>query len=288
MHEARASLTAALVAFARAVATHDPELSRICRDPLAERFIPKPYARLIRGASASPRPDAAFRALRTLSLGMVDHLALRTAVIDEALESASVDKTPQVVLLGAGLDARAHRLDALREATVFEVDHPATQAVKRRRVEAQTPLAREVRYAACDFAETTLDDALAASDFDAKTPSFWIWEGVTMYLPEPAVCATMDTIARLTTAGSSVINTYITPELAHRGRALTQLGKGALGAISEPVLSTFTPEQIASRWRERGFAVLADQLPLEQADRFGVGTSLAWVVPDERVVLSRR
>src|SRR3954468_8118438 len=121
------------VAYARAVSSNEPELSRACQDPIAERIVPKPWSSVLQLAHRAPRPAQRFRDLRRASLGMIDHLALRTGLIDRSLRQALTGGTRQVVLLGAGLDARAHRIEELRDATVFEVDHPSTQILKIRK-----------------------------------------------------------------------------------------------------------------------------------------------------------
>ena len=103
----------------------------------------------------------------------------RTVAIDEAVRAAA---SPQVVILGAGLDGRAWRMQELRDVTVFEVDHPDSQRVKRARVSALQQVARDVRFVPVDFTRDRLDDALAAAGHDATRPTTWIWEGVVMYL----------------------------------------------------------------------------------------------------------
>ena len=61
------------------------------------------------------------------------------------------------VVLGAGFDSRAYRLQSLQNTTVFEVDHPATQAVKRRSLEhALRVLPKHVRFVATDFTQHDL------------------------------------------------------------------------------------------------------------------------------------
>ena len=84
-------------------------------------------------------------------------------------------------MLGAGLDARAWRL-ALG-VPFFEVDHPDTQRRKAQRA----PTEGAPRYVAVDFATTRVADALEAAGHDATVPTAWVWEGVTMYLPDVAV-----------------------------------------------------------------------------------------------------
>lgn len=126
----------------------------------------------------------------------------RTAVFDRALEDA-LTQVDQVVILGAGWDTRAWGACLGRGVRVFEVDAPPTQAVKRRAVAAAGLDTNQLCFVACDFAQASWLDALAGAGFDRDRPAFVLWEGVTMYLGESQVRATLDDISGLA-AGSRV------------------------------------------------------------------------------------
>lgn len=123
-------------------------------------------------------------------------IALRTAAIDRLVEAAAGPplEARQVVILGAGLDTRAARL-ASPARRFFEVDHPATQADKRRRVDALGAVAPRLDYVPCDFESDDLFQRLAAAGLDDAAPVFFVWEGVVPYLSEAAVRATLERIA---------------------------------------------------------------------------------------------
>ena len=136
------------------------------------------------------------RAMRATTLGLIDHAVLRTQAIDAHLASALRSGIDQIVILGAGLDARAWRLPALESTTVFEVDHPATQRYKQRRIGRRTPCA-EVRYVAVDFEKARFSQGLERAGFRSADPTMWIWEGVAMYLPLDAIRDTLEQLTRL-------------------------------------------------------------------------------------------
>ena len=75
-------------------------------------------------------------------------MVARTVAIDEAVRDAA---SPQVVILGAGLDGRAWRMSELADVTVFEVDHPDSQREKRARAAPLKQAARDVRFVPVDF-----------------------------------------------------------------------------------------------------------------------------------------
>lgn len=106
-------------------------------------------------------------------------MAPRTVAIDDAVREHSSE---QLVILGAGLDARAWRMVELVGTVVFEVDRPATQVNKRERLGKQTPTAAEVRFVATDFAQQGLGEALDRTGHRVDVPTTWVWEGVVPYL----------------------------------------------------------------------------------------------------------
>lgn len=265
MIEGIPSITAVYIATVRGIATCEPSLAQACHDELAQRLVPRPLRVLLRGFAASSR---AARAIRFASRGWFDHLALRTGVIDRAVQAALERGAKQLVLLGAGLDARGHRLTGLSEVVVFEVDHPSTQAYKRKRAASLVHPARELRYAASDFAQTSLAESLAAVGFNPEIASCVVWEGVTMYLPETAIEETLFALSQLCAAGSTLIASYLTPvpvdEAPSRAHALR------FKAIAEPVLFAATPEAMRDRFETHGFHVQSDVQPLAEAASFGI------------------
>ena len=124
-------------------------------------------------------------------------MIIRTRFIEERLEQAVRDGASQVVILGAGFDTRAYRLrELLKDGRVFEVDQPATQEYKKRRVrEAGIEVPANLTYVAIDFRHDNLGEVLAAAGYDSSEKTFFIWEGVTMYLPEAVVEETLRWVA---------------------------------------------------------------------------------------------
>ncbi|MFO0709723.1 MAG: SAM-dependent methyltransferase [Sandaracinus sp.] len=198
------------------------------------------------------------RALRALTLGLADHVALRTDAIDRALTDAISGGARQLVILGAGLDGRAYRMDALRETAVFEVDVASTQAIKRRQGAIHVPRARRHRFVAVDFERDALEARLLAEGFDPAAPSVWIWEGVTPYLPHAAIEATLEQIGRLADAESRVIVTYVTGEMVKAPTLLLPALLVAFEVLGEPLRGRMEPEEFAALATREGFRVASD------------------------------
>ncbi|MBX3193247.1 MAG: class I SAM-dependent methyltransferase [Labilithrix sp.] len=216
MREGRASTTATLVAAARGAAGVDP---------IASRLVP-------RGLSRVARPGR-HRIVRRLP--MVEHMRARTLAADRAIVEAIEDGSRQLVVLGAGLCARAWRMPVLAETIVYEVDHPSTQRYKRSRLAELEPKAREVRFASVDFEAEDLSLTLANAGHDASAGTTWIWEGVTPYLTPLAIARTLEGASARSAAGSTLIMTYAMPVARSRGRFAEWLLHEGLRAIGEPL-----------------------------------------------------
>lgn len=278
------SATAAAVAFARGVASLPARRSAPSADPLAASILPPALGGLLRALRPlARRSDAVTLGLRLGSLGLVDHVALRTAAIDDALRDACAQGFAQVVLLGAGLDARAWRLAALGDAVVFEVDHPATQRFKRARVRDLDRHAREVRFVPVDFERQRVDARLAEEGHDATRPTFWIWEGVVMYLPGAVVRASLAALRERSAPGSRLAVTYGTVEDTVWLERLSHAVHLGFRVLGEPLVGLTTPGAFHARIREAGWRVLDDSGPRDWRGRYGYG---AWLTIEERLLLA--
>ncbi|AKV02822.1 O-Methyltransferase involved in polyketide biosynthesis [Labilithrix luteola] len=233
---------------------------------------------LARGVGALPdRPST--RALRVLSLGLVDHVTLRMRAIDEVV-LAALPRSRQLVILGAGLDRRASRLQALRDVVVYEVDHPATQASKRLVSRLTRAEGTTARFVGVDFERDSLDARLEQSGHDVHAETTWIWEGVTPYLTRDAFLSTLRIVAARSTPGSTLAMTYGTPELLAAGRRLKPFVRPAFAAIGEPLLGLMRPHEARDLVTTEGFDVTDDSGSPDWADRQGV--------PRPRVVVGER
>ena len=206
------SRTAILTAAARAFGSREPDPSVRNPDSLAGQLIGADELALIAdhpiaGAFGRDYEDAI---ADPDVFGFTWLMLVRTRFIDEVMLRAVGAGATQLVILGAGFDTRAHRFsDALAGVSVHEIDHPATQAYKRRRVE-QTlgPSARTVTYTPADFACETLDDVLRRAGVDPSRQTYFICEGLSMYVPEEGMKQTLRAIGN-SAPGSAMMLEYI-------------------------------------------------------------------------------
>lgn len=208
MQKNQISLTAMGIAVLRAVESEKPQGERICDDPYARRFLPGWFYHMLRFFIATGYAERRGK-------GVVGFLTARERYIDDYLSVRLAEGIDQLVILGAGYDARAYRLDSLcpsraRPVRVFEVDLPAIQAVKRAKVsEILGQLPEHVAYVALDFNRDTLANGLASHGYNLHARTIFLWQGVTYYLDPAAVDGTLAFIARNSGPGSGLIFDYI-------------------------------------------------------------------------------
>jgi len=249
MQTGRESQTAVMVCMARALADGRTDVAGFS-DPTALTLLPAPAReRVERFRSGVVPKDLRGRFEHVFLDRRSKMMVARTIAIDEAVRAAA---SPQVVILGAGLDGRAWRMSELRDVTVFEVDHPDSQREKRARASALTQVARDVRFVPVDFTRDRLDDALAAAGHDPARATTWIWEGVVMYLTRADIEATLAVVARRSAPRSRLIVLYLRPAL------ISRLVGFLVRRVGEPFRSAFSPEQMRALLAKHGFAVTRD------------------------------
>jgi methyltransferase (TIGR00027 family) len=141
--------------------------------------------------------------------GILLHYALRKKCIATLARSALTNGATQVVVVGAGFDPLS--LELLLNfpvAEFWEIDHPATQHQK---VRALPKIGAErLHFVAVDLSTTGLDtEELTKSSFDPTQRTFWISEGLLMYLRPENVSSLMRTSSSLSAPGSQVAFTFM-------------------------------------------------------------------------------
>lgn len=260
MQSGTASATA-LVTAALRVAHQAYDDGRVFHDPFAEDMLGPEGAPLMMGLPIVP----GYRTMRFL-------MAARSRYADDALAEAVVRGCRQVVVLGAGLDTlglrNPHRAAGLR---IFEVDHPTTQADKRRRLLRFGPrLPVGLSLVPAIFGESDLAGGLAAAGWQADEPTFFQMLGVAVYLPAAVRRALLGFVAGL--VAPEIVLDYSTPPdcQSPEGRAVTEAQMIEAEKIGEPWLGLVTPEALASELADLGLADIED-LDLRQLRQLYLG-----------------
>jgi methyltransferase (TIGR00027 family) len=264
MKPGQASQTAVLVCAARAVA-HERALAPGFSDPTAFELLPEEARAKVARLREPPPRGVRARVVYESTKARAAMMAVRTMFIDEVVREAAA---PQVVILGAGLDGRAFRMPELKDAVVFEVDHPDTQREKRARAATLTQTARELAFVPVDFTRDDLAQALAAAGHDATRPTTWIWEGVVMYLTPAQVDATLGVIARRSAPSSRLVAVYHAS-----GGILLHIVGFFVRRLGEPLRSTFHEDEMRALLATHGFDVVRDEDLAEAAERLAPATA---------------
>ena len=270
MRDGHASRTAEHNAFFRALESDLPVSRRLFTDPLARSFLTWPYAIATWIARAPGLRELVPRFIDTRWPGVRSSLVARTRLIDDVIAASLVAPIEQLVILGAGFDSRAYRLPSLRNVTVFEVDHPDTQAAKRRTLQRILPaLPKHVLFAAIDFNRCRLESVMAAAGYRASARTFILWEGVTNYLTETAVDTTLRWCATAA-PGSLLLFTYVHRDVLTNPRAFvgTERLFATLGNAGERLTFGIEPSELPAFLATRGLSLETDVGAAEYRERY--------------------
>jgi methyltransferase (TIGR00027 family) len=215
--------TATMVAAARALASEDTD--PIISDPFAAPLVRAVgidfFTRVVDGDIALT--DAEENGATELQTE-TDSIAVRTRFFDEFFVNAAAAGIHQAVILAAGLDSRAYRLNWPAGSVVYEVDQPQVVMFK---TETMADLGAEPtaqrRTVSIDLREDW-PAALRDSGFDDTKPSAWSAEGLLMYLPPEAQDRLFDHITALSAPGSQIATEFHPdsgPTMAERGQAMS-------------------------------------------------------------------
>jgi methyltransferase (TIGR00027 family) len=285
MKERRPSQTASMVALFRALANDGLTTVPGFRDPPVAALLSPGWRFFYRRMGARLRRAPPERAARAIA--RFDVLAERVAMLDVELTEAIDAGARQVVILGAGLDTRAYRMEGLRDCAVFEVDHPATQAFKRRKAAALPRFARSLAYVPVDFERGGIDRALVGAGLRSGDASVWVWEGVVMYLTDAALRASLREIAKCAPPGSRLLVNYhlptVDPQLPEQ-----RIRRLLLAAWRERQIGLRTTEAMHTELRDAGFVVLRDTGAAEWAAHLGAKPPVGHPGDVARLVVTMR
>jgi methyltransferase (TIGR00027 family) len=227
-----------------------------------------PYAVRILGELA----NNILQALKDHPLGSLGRLfaAARSRVAEDALSKAVERGVRQVVILGAGLDTFALRNPHAARISVFEVDHPATQAWKRQRL-AGAELAPPpwLTFVPVDFERDDLQQKLSSAGFQRSAAAFFTWLGVVPYLTRDAIDETLAYIASI--PNSEVVFDYVEPpeNFTEDMKARAAARMAELAKINEQWISCFEPAIVAAILRSHGFDDMEDISFQQVVSKFG-------------------
>jgi methyltransferase (TIGR00027 family) len=191
-----------------AIEQYEPPERRLVFDDLALSMLPAGQRAVVRAMRWPLLRRLTISAGERTVPGSWALIGCRKRCIDDKLDDAlgSIDS---VVVLGAGMDTRAYRLARRSDIPVFEVDLPVN--IERKKAAVQRAIGRvpaSVHLVPLDFERDDLIGALTGCGYRPEARAFFIWEGVTQYLTEDAVRATLGAL-QATAVGSRLVFTYV-------------------------------------------------------------------------------
>jgi len=202
MENIQSSTTAEGMALVRAIEASKPRGKQICYDPIARSMVSGYKFRLSKLIIESGLYGRFFP-------GAIEFITARERYIDDFLKVCLSEGLDQVVILGAGFDTRAYRIMGIEKTRVFEVDHPATQELKLKRLKKSIgPLPDHITFVPMDFNTQKPAERLPATGYDEQGKTLFIWQGVTMYLTAEGVDSTLAFIANHSGTDSAVVFDY--------------------------------------------------------------------------------
>jgi methyltransferase (TIGR00027 family) len=255
-----ASKTAQYMALFRALETARSKGQRLFDDPWAIHFLNKNLKLVSRLAAWPWFAEFVYSFIQRKIPGALASGLARTRYIDDLLKKVVQGGITQVIILGAGFDTRALRLDFLRGIKVIEVDHPDTSRVKLEILQNVLPaLPDHIQYLQIDFNRQSLADLFRENQIDTAIRTAIIWEGVTNYLTAEAVANTFSFLSDFS-KGSCVIFTYVHQTVLDHPQSFfgaESLLKN-LHTIEEQWTFGFLPLELPDFVRQFGFELLED------------------------------
>ena len=254
------SKTAVYVTAARAVGAKDPDPQLRNPDYLAIKFLGPRERAVLRDLPMDALDldfDSAMKQLGGLPVAVMTY---RTKRFDAALLDALQDGARQVVVLGAGFDSRAYRFQSqLGNVRVMEVDYGPTQASKKQRLgEILDVIPSNVSFVPMDFTKDNLLEQLRNAGYSEQQKTFFLWEGVTYYLPEAAVKDTLHFVRDHSASGSRIAFDYFGANNPGINNPLHQYARWG-----EPLLFGFPNSRAREYVQQEGLGVLSDTQGLE-------------------------
>lgn len=234
---------------------------RLINDPYADKFV--------RGAGIMKVMGHKLNVWLSgkLAPGFHEHIISRTLFIDELITNNAASGVEQYVILGAGYDSRAHRLDLPSSLRIFEVDQSEVQTRKRSKIPKELPNSENVTYVSVDFSNQSLSKQLLAEGFDQSKSTIFTLEGVSQYITKDALTSTIIEIASLTEdTNSTFFISYVDelllkdpiacfgkgyPKPAKRAKLITDLS----AKVGEAWVSFYNEKELESLLSENGFSI---------------------------------
>lgn len=243
------------IAMQRFGESNKPEDERICYDPYAIHFIRPEIIEF--GMKHPEEAKAKIEQTENLFPGLSSSIVARVRYFDDFVEKSIEEGLEQLIILGAGYDTRAYRIEGLKDIKVFEVDHPNTQSFKIEKIKEIFGYTLDnVVYVPVDFETETLSQKLFDNGYSSLKKTLFIMEGLVMYIPPKSVAETLSFIVENSGKGSAVLFDYY-PESVVDGTCKLEIGaniRNHLIQLGEPLQFGIKEDEIEDFLKQFGFS----------------------------------
>jgi methyltransferase (TIGR00027 family) len=199
-------------------------------------------------------------------------LLARSRYAEDMLENAIQLGVEQYVILGAGLDTFAFRKpELLKKMKVFEIDHPATQALKLSRIKSlDWEMSSSLNFISVDFSKDDLAETILKSEYDPSKLTFFSWLGVTYYLTQEEILNTFKSIASISPKGSSIVFDYPDRDIFDPDKTTKRVQKMVEIArnIGEPMKTGYKYSEIELKLEKANFLIYEYLTPTDIEDKY--------------------
>jgi methyltransferase (TIGR00027 family) len=249
------SATAMGVLLARFTESRKPEDKRICYDPYAVHFI---SPSMLEWASRCPEEVKAMHEQReSLLPGLSNSIVARVRFFDDFVGKMIEEGLEQLIILGAGYDSRAYRIEGLKKIRTFEVDHPSTQILKRKKIiDILGGLPDHITYVPADLERQDLGKKLLERGYNRSKKTLFLMEGILMYIRPDTVDEIFSFISMNSGNGSKILFDYH-PQSVVDGNSELEVGRNLYNHVSqlnEPFIFGIEPEDVEGFLTQRGFS----------------------------------
>ncbi|MBL4952008.1 class I SAM-dependent methyltransferase [Neobacillus sp. YIM B02564] len=275
MEKNKGSLTALVSCFARGYHTSKSQ-KPIFQDPVANSLLLDEEKQLIAANWANAihffdqergetLPTFAEKLEWVMNNQTIPQLVSRSRYAEDGLMQAINRGVRQYVILGAGLDTFAFRQENLpHDFTIFEVDHPATQAFKRNRLnELGMDIPANLKFVPVDFTTDSFVAELKKAGYDEQKQSYFSLLGVVMYLGKRDFLRLLSAVSNLAVAGSSFVFDYLDHSAFDEktaARKMTQM-RQITASTGEPIITSFDSFELDQELQDCGMLVYENLAP---------------------------
>ncbi|BDZ69833.1 SAM-dependent methyltransferase [Methanobacterium petrolearium] len=251
--------TAEEITFHRVIESAKEEEERICYDPYAVHFIGPELLKFFEATACNyPEAKARLEEMYRLFPGTQNSIVARVRYFDDYLHDSIEEGIEQLVILGAGYDTRAYRIEGIKEhVKVFEVDYQGTQQVKMEKIkEIFGSLPSHVKFVNADVGSGNLFKILLEHEYNPSQKTLFIMEGLIYYLPPEDVKTLLSSIVQNSSHGSKIILDYF-PQSMVDGTCELEVGNlihERVKQSGEPLKFGIKEGTVEKFLKERGFS----------------------------------